>query len=99
MYAEHSPAEARRLLQAAYAHSLQQAVTHGLRTVAFPSISQGVYGYPKEAATHAALEQVRAFLRGAHGSQIDLVVFCCFSPADLAMYERIAPVYFAGHDP
>lgn len=42
---------------------------HGL-TQAFPSISQGVYGYPKEAATHAALEQVRAFLRGAHGSQV-----------------------------
>ena len=48
VYSEHSPSEARRLLQSAYRHSLLEAVRHQLRTVAFPSISTGVYGYPKE---------------------------------------------------
>lgn len=60
---------------------------------AFPSISTGVYGYPKEAATHAAVDAVAQFLRGPQGERIDLVVFCCFSPGDLALYERIAPMY------
>ena len=55
VYSEHSPSEARRLLQSAYRHSLLEAVRHQLRTVAFPSISTGVYGYPKEDATKAAL--------------------------------------------
>lgn len=60
---------------------------------AFPSISTGVYGYPKETATHAAVEAVTQFLRGPQGERIDLVVFCCFSPGDLSLYERIAPLY------
>ncbi|KOS12429.1 hypothetical protein Malapachy_0296 [Malassezia pachydermatis] len=60
IYSQHSPAQARTLLQAAYRHSLQQAVQHQWRTVAFPSISTGVYGYPIEDATHAVLEQVKS---------------------------------------
>lgn len=75
---EHSEDEARSLLQAAYRHSLQQAVQWGARslvrerqlTQAFPSISTGVYGYPKEAATHAAVETVTQFLQEPQGEQV-----------------------------
>lgn len=117
VYAEHSPAEARRLLQAAYAHSLQQAVTHGLRTVVCMR-ARADAGVPVDLAGRVRLPEGSCDARGPGASQgvsarrarqpgtwvaaltqIDLVVFCCFSPADLAMYERIAPVYFAGHDP
>lgn len=94
VYSQHTPTQARSLLQAAYRHSLQEAVRHQQRSIAFPSISTGVYGYPKEDATAAALEQVKSFLQSEHGSAIDLVVFCCFSPQDLSIYERIAPTYF-----
>lgn len=54
-----------------------------------------MYGYPKPAATSAALEQVKAFLEGPSGSKLDLVVFCCFSQADLQGYEEAAPKYFS----
>ena len=94
VYSEHSPSEARRLLQSAYRHSLLEAVRHQLRTVAFPSISTGVYGYPKEDATKAALEEVTTFLASEAGSALQLVVFCCFSEHDLAVYQRTAPIFF-----
>ena len=94
VYSEHSPSEARRLLQSAYRHSLLEAVRHQLRTVAFPSISTGVYGYPKEDATKAALEEVTTFLASEAGSALHLVVFCCFSEHDLAVYQRTAPIFF-----
>ncbi|KAI3623950.1 hypothetical protein CBS14141_003649 [Malassezia furfur] len=71
VYAEHSPSESKSLLQAAYRNSLQVAADAGLRSVAFPSISTGVYGYPKAAATDAALEQVKAFLEGPSGNKVD----------------------------
>lgn len=64
-------------------------------TQAFPSISTGVYGYPKAAATDAALEQVKAFLEGPSGSKLDQVVFCCFAPEDMKGYENAAPKYFS----
>ncbi|WFD02243.1 hypothetical protein MOBT1_000924 [Malassezia obtusa] len=102
VYAQHAPAESKSLLQAAYRNSLQVAADAGLRSVvrapltqAFPAISTGVYGYPKAAATDAALEQVKAFLEGPSGARLDLVVFCCFSPADLRGYEEAAPKYFS----
>ena len=94
VYSEHTPCEARRLLQSAYRHSLLEAVRHQLRTVAFPSISTGVYGYPKEDATKAALEEVTTFLASEAGSALQLVVFCCFSEHDLAVYQRTAPIFF-----
>lgn len=94
IYSHHPPNVARTLLQSAYRESLQEAVKNRLRSVAFPSISTGVYGYPKDDATKAALEQVKSFLLGPEGDNLDLVVFCCFSEQDLAGYERAAPDFF-----
>jgi O-acetyl-ADP-ribose deacetylase len=67
--------------------ALALAEQHGARSVAFPCISTGVYGYPREAAARIALETVRACL--AEGSALEEVLFCCFSPADLAIYQGL----------
>ncbi len=81
------------LLASCYRRSLEVAVAHGLRAVAFPAISTGVYGYPFEDATTIALETVAAFL--AECGEIERVVFVFFSPADYAravgIAERLRP--------
>ncbi len=66
------------LLASAYKSAMQVAAEHGLRSVAFPAISTGIYGYPLELATSIAVSEVRAALEA--GSSIDRVVFACFSP-------------------
>lgn len=73
-------------LRSCYTHCLDLAAQHGLKTLAFPCISTGVYGYPKEAAAEIALQAVRA--HPALG-QLHEIIFCCFSPADLAIYQRL----------
>ena len=75
------------LLAACYRNSLALAAAHGCRSVAFPCISTGVYGYPKEAAAGVAVESVRSFLRAAP-TEMD-VVFCCFAASDLDRYRRL----------
>jgi O-acetyl-ADP-ribose deacetylase (regulator of RNase III) len=73
------------LLASAYRRSLEVAGEHGVRTIAFPSISTGAYGYPIGAAAGIALETVAACLAGQ--DQIALVRFVLFSDADLAVYQ------------
>ena len=65
------------LLASCYRESLALAVGHGIRTIAFPSISTGVYGYPLAEAAAVALDTVRQFLE-MHGG-IDEVRFVLFS--------------------
>ncbi len=74
------------LLASAYAASMRLASEHGLRSVGFPAISTGIYGYPRTAATEIAVTAVRAAL--AAGSGVERVVFACFSPAVLEEYRR-----------
>jgi O-acetyl-ADP-ribose deacetylase len=73
------------LLAGAYRRSLEVAAAHGLRSVAFPSISTGAYGFPLPEAARIALATVAATLR-AH-PPIELVRFVLFSAADLAIYS------------
>jgi len=75
------------LLASCYRRSLELADQHRVRSLAFPAISTGIYGYPLEAAARVALQTVRAHL--AQGSALEEVVFCCFSAGDLAVYERL----------
>ena len=79
--------EAERLGQA-YENSLKLVVSSGLKTVAFPSISTGAYGYPIEEASHVALRTVRAFLETE--DNISEVTFVLFSDRDLQIYLQTA---------
>ena len=75
------------LLAGCYRHALALAAGRGLRSVAFPSISTGAYGYPIGRAAPVAVRTVRAALEGA--PRVDLVRFVCFSAADASVYERV----------
>lgn len=74
------------LLARCYRRSLEVAGSHGVRTLAFPCISAGVYGYPAEAAAAVAVDTVRKALRQLPGA-ID-VTFCCYS-RDMADIYRL----------
>lgn len=65
------------LLASCYRNSLQLAVTHGLRTIAFPHISTGVYGYPLDQACEVGLAAMRSFLAG--DQTLEEVQWVCFS--------------------
>lgn len=75
------------LLASCYRESLALATAHGLHTLAFPSISTGVYGYPIALAAEVAVSTVRGFSPDA-GDALD-VTFCCFSEADLGVYTAL----------
>jgi len=77
------------LLASCYQRALELADGHGIRSLAFPGISTGSYGYPAEPAAAIAVQVVSTFL--TRPSAIREVVFCCFSPGDLAVYERLLP--------
>jgi O-acetyl-ADP-ribose deacetylase (regulator of RNase III) len=70
------------LLAACYRNSLALAREHGVRTLALPCISTGVYGFPPELAAPIAVRTVRE-----HGAGFDAITFCCFSATDLALYD------------
>lgn len=75
------------LLAACYRNSLSLAAAHNCRSVAFPAISTGVYGYPPELAAPIALAAIRAFL--AVPSSVTTVLCVTFSTADTALYTRL----------
>lgn len=74
------------LLAACYRNALQLAADNGIRSVAFPSISTGVYGYPVERAARIALREILAFLKG-HPTMQE-VIMCCFSARDYKVYQE-----------
>jgi len=74
------------MLASCYRRSLEVASGVGVARLAFPSISTGVYGYPVEPAARIAVATVRA--QSAHPALRE-VIFCCFSAADLAVYEAV----------
>jgi len=76
-----------KLLASCYRRSLAVASEHGIDSLAFPSISTGIYGYPVDQAAAIAVRAVRSSV--AELASIREVLFCCFSPSDLRIYERV----------
>lgn len=76
------------LLANCYRNSLALAAKQGIKTIAFPSISTGIYGYPIEKACRIAISETLAFL--GKNPLPEKVIFCCFSEKDLKVYEAAA---------
>ena len=74
------------LLANAYANSLALAKNHGLRSIAFPAISTGVYAFPPDRAARIAVGTVVEKLRG--DTHFSKVVFCCFTSASAELHEQ-----------
>lgn len=74
------------LLAACYRSSLQLAVENGVKTIAFPSISTGAYGYPIRQAAAIAIDTVQTFIM--EDSSIEEIRFVCFSDVDYLVYRE-----------
>lgn len=70
------------LLASCYQQSLALAVRHNIKTIAFPAISCGVYGYPLAQAVAIAVRESRA-----NGADLEEIIFCCFDANMLALYQ------------
>jgi O-acetyl-ADP-ribose deacetylase (regulator of RNase III) len=75
------------LLASCYRNSLQATGKLGAKTIAFPSISTGAYGFPLERATNIALHETKAFLE--KDTTLEKVVFCCFGEKALKTYQEV----------
>ena len=74
-------------LMSCYKSSLRLALDHGLRSIAFPSISTGAYGYPLNLAAPIAVRTAREMTNKFAG--LDEVIFCCFSMEDYSLYRHL----------
>lgn len=80
------PEEMARLLSNCYRNSLRLAADYGLKTVAFPNVSTGVYGYPKDQAAEVAIASVIKFLE--KNESIETVTFVCFDDENYQIYHK-----------
>lgn len=81
------------LLQMCYKNCLEIMLSKKLRTIAFPCISTGIYGYPIEPAAHVAVYEVRQHLE-KNKEAVDRVIFCVFDENDERMYQGVLQSYF-----
>lgn len=72
------------LLNACYRNSLEIALQNDVHSIAFPAISTGVYGYPKEPAARIAISAMLAF-----EDRFERIIACCFSTDDAELYRRV----------
>lgn len=77
----------RSLLASCYRQSLQLAADYRLRSIAFPCISTGIYGFPEALAVQEAVAAVTGFLQ--QPTTLQRVIFCCFDDDNLALYASL----------
>jgi len=75
------------LLARCYRNSLALAAAHGVKSIAFPAIGTGAYGFPLEQAAAIAVREVQSFL--SQQGSLEQVIFVCFSAAAREAYERL----------
>ena len=80
------------LLSSCYTESLKLAIQNGVKTIAFPNISTGVYGFPKREAASIACDTVLNFL--GQYSEIEKVIFCCHEEENFNLYNLLLSVKF-----
>lgn len=83
-------------LESCYQKCFSFQKDYHLRSIAFPCISTGIYGFPNRLAAHIALRTARKFLETAEG--VNRVIFCTFMPIDVEIYETLMQMYFPVHD-
>ena len=77
-------------LAACYRNSLALAAENGCKSTAFPCISTGIYGYPKEEAAQIAVREVNDYFAQSRRDAEEMeVIFCCFAERDVAVYKRL----------
>lgn len=76
------------LLESCYVSSLELALAHDIRSIAFPGISTGMYGYPKDQAAVIAVRAMRTYEQ-----RFERIIACCFSEADAALYRETLQAY------
>ena len=76
------------LLESCYNKSLQLAIENGLKTIAFPNISTGIYGYPKQEAAIIAVNFIKNFVRVQPGT-LDEILFVCFDDENFFIYKQL----------
>lgn len=80
----------RELLASAYRESLRLTVSHNIKTIAFPNISTGIYGFPKELAAYIAINEVKLFID--KNDNLQRVIFCCFDVENYELYKKLLHV-------
>lgn len=80
-------------LRNCYKTSLAIMKDKQLKTIAFPCIATGIYGYPNLAAAHVAASEVREYLE-SHADDVDRIIFCVFLDVDKDFYEGVLQSYF-----
>ncbi|XP_067680384.1 ADP-ribose glycohydrolase MACROD2-like isoform X1 [Haliotis asinina] len=81
--------ESPKVLESCYVESLQRMKEEKLKTIAFPCIATGIYGYPNEKAVKVALKTVREFLEDdPYGPEVERVIFCLFMKVDVTLYKE-----------
>ncbi len=86
VWTEDQVPELSELLACCYKNSLQLAIDHGIKTIAFPNISTGVYRFPKNLAAEIAIKTVQDFLR--ENEVFDEVIFVCFDDENFQLYLK-----------
>lgn len=82
-----------RLLANCYENSLKTAENHGIKSIAFPAISTGVYGFPKDLASKIAVKTAAEFLR--KNKSIEKIIFVCFDELTCSLYEEALQKYIS----